>query len=205
VKAIPTASTRPFALFEWMIALRYLRARRASGFVSVMAGFSFAGIALGVATLIVVMAVMNGFHIELLNKIVGINGHVFVQGIERPFDDYGAVTTRLAAVPGVQLAIPMVESPAAVSSPYQQAGGLVRGLRGDDLARLPGIDGHVQTGTLEGFDRRGGVAIGTRMAENLSLRVGDTISILTARGAATPFGIAPRVKSYPVVAIFRSG
>lgn len=198
-------STRPFTAFEWLIALRYLRARRAQGFVSVIAGFSFIGIMLGVATLIVVMAVMNGFHIELLNKIVGINGHIFLQGVETPLTDYPAVDERVAKVPGVNLVIPMVEGAAAISSPYQQTGGLVRGISGADIARLPGIAGHVQLGSLDNFDDAKGVAIGSKMAETLSVRIGDTISILTAKGAQTPFGVAPRIKSYPVVAIFNIG
>jgi lipoprotein-releasing system permease protein len=202
--AQPT-STRAFAPFEWLVSLRYLRARRAEGFVSVIAGFSFAGIMLGVATLIVVMSVMNGFHIELLNKIVGINGHVFLQGVETPLTDYGEVVARIQKVPGVKLAIPMVEGAAAVSSPYQQSGALVRGIREADLKRLPGIENNVRVGTFDGFDRGEGVAIGSKLAENLSVRVGDNVSILTAKGAATPFGIAPRIKSYPVVAIFQIG
>jgi lipoprotein-releasing system permease protein len=188
-----------------MIALRYLRARRAQGFVSVIAGFSFLGILLGVATLIVVMSVMNGFHIELMNKIVGINGHVFLQGVETPLTDYDAVTQRIEAVPGVTLALPMVEGAAGVSSPYQQSGALVRGIREADIKRLPGIAGNVRQGTLDGFDQVKGVAIGSKMAEQLSVRVGDTISILTSRGAATPFGVAPRIKAYPVVAVFQIG
>ncbi|HWG05947.1 MAG TPA: lipoprotein-releasing ABC transporter permease subunit [Beijerinckiaceae bacterium] len=204
--AVPKrASTRPFAPFEWLIALRYLRARRAQGFVSVIAGFSFVGILLGVATLIVVMAVMNGFHIELLNKIVGINGHIFLQGVETPLTDYDAVDARIEKVPGVNLVIPMIEGAAAVSSPYAQTGGLVRGIRGADLEKLPGIAGHIQLGTLDNFDQVKGVAIGSKMADTLSVRVGDTISILTAKGAQTPFGVAPRIKSYPVVAIFNIG
>ena len=198
-------STRPFAPFEWMIAGRYLRARRAEGFVSVIAGFSFLGITLGVATLIVVMSVMNGFHKELLDKIVGINGHIFLQAADQPLTDYDHVTAEVSKVPGVALAIPMVEGAAGVASPYQQAGALVRGITEHDLKRLPGIAGNVKLGTLDGFDRAGGVAIGQRMAENLSLRVGDTISILTAKGAQTPFGVAPRIKSYPVTAIFQIG
>ena len=203
--APPRFSTRPFAAFEWLIALRYLRARRAQGFVSVIAGFSFIGITLGVATLIVVMAVMNGFHIELLNKIVGVNGHIFLQGVETPLTDYQAVVDRVEKVPGVNLVIPMVEGAAAVSSPYQQTGGLVRGIRGADIVRLPGVAGNVQLGTLANFDTAKGVAIGSKMAETLSVRIGDRISILTAKGAETPFGVAPRIKSYPVVAIFNIG
>ena len=197
--------TRAFSAFEWMVALRYLRARRAQGFVSVIAGFSFLGIALGVATLIVVMSVMNGFHIELLNKIVGVNGHVFLQGVDTPLTDYDAVVKRILATPGVKLAIPMVEGAAGVSSPYQQAGALVRGIEGADLRRLPGIEGNIRLGSLEGFDAAGGVAIGSKLAENLSVRVGDTITLLTSHGAETPFGVAPRLKAYPVVAIFQIG
>ena len=205
VEAAPLRATRAFAPFEWMIALRYLRARRAKSFVSVIAGFSFAGIMLGVATLIVVMSVMNGFHLELMSKIIGINGHVFLQGVETPLNDYDEVGKRLEQVPGVTIVIPMVEGAAGVSSPYQQSGALVRGIREVDIKRLPGIAGNVRRGTLEGFDTAGGVAIGAKMAEQLSVRVGDTISILTARGAATPFGVAPRIKAYPVVAIFQIG
>jgi lipoprotein-releasing system permease protein len=204
-KARRERGARPFSRFEWMVALRYLRARREQGFVSVIAGFSFLGIALGVATLIVVMSVMNGFHIELLNKIVGINGHVFIQAEDSPLTDYKALVKRVQAVPGVRMAIPMVEGAAAVSSPYQQSGALVRGIQGPDLQRLPGIQGHVTLGTLQGFDSAGGVAIGSRMAENLGLRIGDQITLMTAHGAETPFGVAPRVKSYPVVAIFQIG
>jgi len=197
--------TRPFSTFEWMVALRYLRARRAHGFVSVIAGFSFVGIALGVATLIVVMSVMNGFHIELLNKIVGVNGHVFLQGVEKPLTDYRQVVRRVRAVPGVKLVIPMVEGAAGVASPYQQAGALVRGIPGRDLRRLPGVEGNVRLGTLKGFDAAGGVAIGSKLAQNLSVRVGDKITLMTAHGAETPFGVAPRLKAYPVVAIFKIG
>ncbi len=199
------SGTRPFAAFEWMIALRYLRARRKKSFVSVIAGFSFAGIMLGVATLIVVMSVMNGFHIELMNKIIGINGHIFLQGVERPLTDYKEVQARVEKVPGVTLAIPMVESAAGVSSQYHQSGALVRGIREEDIKRLPGIANNVRLGTLDGFEAGGGVAIGAKMAEQLSVRIGDTISLLTARGASTPFGVAPRLKAYPVVAIFQIG
>lgn len=198
-------TTRAFSAFEWIVALRYLRARRQKSFVSVIAGFSFAGILLGVATLIVVMSVMNGFRQELLNKIVGINGHVFVQATDTPFTDYDAVTKRLEAVPGVKLVIPMIEGAAGVSSPFNQSGALVRGISGADLRRLPGIEGHVVQGSLDDFDKSGGVAIGQRLAESLGLSIGDQMSVLTAKGAQTPFGVAPRIKSYPVTAIFQIG
>ena len=197
----------PLAPFEWMIAARYLRARRASGYVSVIAGFSFLGIMLGVATLIVVMSVMNGFHKDLLDKIVGINGHIFLQAADTPLTDYDAVAKRVAGVPGVDMAIPMIEGSAFGSSTFAQggAGVLVRGIKGADIRRLPGIAGTVRSGTLAGFDAAGGVAIGQRLADNLNLRVGDLIKLITANGARTPFGIVPRVKSYRVNAIFQIG
>ena len=198
-------SARPFAAFEWMVALRYLRARRAAGFVSVIAGFSFLGISLGVATLIVVMSVMNGFHIELMSKIIGVNGHVFLQPADTPLNDYDAVVERISKTPGLKVALPLVESAAGVSSPYQQSGALVRGVRERDIKRLPGVAENVKRGTLDGFDVAEGVAIGQKLAENLSVRIGDKVTILTARGAATPFGVTPRIKSYPVVAIFQIG
>ncbi len=198
------AGARPFAAFEWMIALRYLRARRSSGYVSVIAGFSFAGIVLGVATLIVVMSVMNGFHKQLLDKIVGINGHIFLQPSETPLTDYDQTAREVAGLPGVKLAIPMIEGPAAVST-TSMAFALVRGVREADIKRLPGIAGNVRQGTLDGFDKAGGVAIGQRIAENLGLRIGDKIKVLIANGPQTPFGVAPRSKVYPVTAIFQIG
>jgi lipoprotein-releasing system permease protein len=193
-------STKPFALFEWMIALRYLR-------VSVIAGFSIVGIMLSVAALIVVMSVMNGFHQELLAKIVGINGHIFLQAADAPLTNYEDLTKRATAIPGVDLALPMVEGQAFASSSFTQggSGALVRGIKEGDIKRLPGVAGHVRSGTLDGFDDIHGVAIGQRLADNLNLRVGDKIKLITGNGAQTPFGVAPRVKSYPVVAIFQIG
>ncbi len=201
---VSPAPTRPFAPFEWMIAFRYLRARRKGSFVSVIAGFSFLGIMLGVATLIVVMSVMNGFHKELLDKIVGINGHIFLQAADSPLTDYDEVVNEVAALPGVDLAIPMIEAPAAAST-TNMAFALVRGVREADIKRLPGVAGNVKQGSLEGFDKAGGVAIGQRLAENLGLRIGDKVKILIANGAQTPFGVTPRTKVYPIVAIFQIG
>jgi lipoprotein-releasing system permease protein len=199
------AKPRPFALFEWMLALRYLRARRKHGSISVIAGFSFLGIVLGVAALIVVMSVMNGFRHDLLDKIIGINGHLFLQAAETPLTDYEAVTRRVAKVPGVALVLPLVEGQALASSPFSSSGVLARGAREADLKRLPGVGGHLTQGTLDGFDAAGGIAIGARLAEHLSLRIGDKITLVAPHGAQTPFGVTPRIKSYPVVAIFQIG
>lgn len=197
--------TRPFARFEWMVALRYLRARRKEGFISVIAGFSFAGIMLGVATLIIVMSVMNGFRSELLNKIVGLNGHIFIGGIDKPLTDYGEVATQLNKIPGVRFAFPLVEGQALASSQANAGGVLVRGVREADIKRIPAIGETIRAGGLDGFDQSGGVAIGRRLAEQLFIRPGDTLTLTAPKGAETPFGITPRVKSYPVVAVFEVG
>ena len=197
--------THPFAPFEWMLSLRYLRARRKDGFISVIAFFSFLGIVLGVANLIVVMAVMNGFRQELLEKILGLNGHLLVQPLESPLTDWQAVAERMSMVPGVRLAAPIVEGQALASSPFNASGVLVRGIRGTDLTKLGLVSSNVKFGTLEGFDEGQGIAIGKRLADQLSLRVGDSITLVAPRGAVTPMGTTPRIKAYKVAAVFEIG
>src|ERR1700676_1500496 len=197
--------TRLFAPFEWMLSLRYLRARRKEGFISVIAGFSFLGIMLGVATLIIVMAVMNGFRQELLTKILGLNGHLLIQPLESPLTDWEAVADRISQVPGVKLAAPIVEGQALSSSPFNAAGVLVRGMRAADLVRLPSIANNIQQGTLDGFDQGQGVVIGRRLADQLSLRAGDGVTLVSPRGAVTPMGTTPRIKPYRVAAVFEIG
>ena len=197
--------TAPFSPFEWMLSGRYLRARRKEGFISVIAGFSFLGIMLGVATLIVVMAVMNGFRQELLDKILGLNGHLLVQPLERPLTDWQVVTDRIAKIPGIQLATPIVEGQALASSPFNASGVLVRGIRGADLARLGSIARNIKQGTLKNFDTAQGIVIGSRLAEQLSLRAGDNITLVAPRGEVTPMGTTPRIKTYKVAAVFEIG
>jgi lipoprotein-releasing system permease protein len=145
-------STRPFAFYEWMIASRYLRARRRDGFISVIAGFSFLGIMLGVATLIIVLSVMNGFRKEILDKIVGVNGHMFVQAIDKPLTDYAEVAEQAKKVTGVLRASPMIEGQAFASSPSAGNGVLVRGIREADIKLMPSIAKNLKQGTLEAFD-----------------------------------------------------
>jgi lipoprotein-releasing system permease protein len=199
------AKTRPFSPFEWMIAGRYLRTRRREGFVSVIALFSFLGIMLGVATLIVVLSVMNGFRHELLDKIVGINGHIFVAALDKPLNDYADVSERISKLYGIRSAIPLVEGQAFASSASGGSGVLVRGVRGPDMGRIRSIQNNIRQGTIADFDESGGVAIGKRLAESLSLQVGDQLTLITPRGASTPFGTAPRIKAYPIKAIFEIG
>jgi lipoprotein-releasing system permease protein len=202
--ADPTG-TRPFTAFEWMLSLRYLRARRKEGFISVIAGFSFLGIMLGVATLIIVMAVMNGFRQELLTKILGLNGHLLIQPLESPLTDYAAVADRVSKVDGIYLAAPLVEGQALASSPFNASGVVVRGMRGADLMKLTQVSSNIKTGTLEGFDDGQGIAIGSRLAEQLSVRVGDNLTLVAPRGAVTPMGTTPRIKAYKIAAVFEIG
>ncbi|HZP09930.1 lipoprotein-releasing ABC transporter permease subunit [Methyloceanibacter sp.] len=196
--------TRAFAPFEWMVALRYLRARRKEGFISVIAGFSFIGITLGVATLIIVMAVMNGFRQELFDKMLGLNGHVVVHSLSN-FNDFDDVANRIRNVPGVKYALPLVEGQVLITTPNTSSGALVRGLREHDLKELKAVSTNIRFGTLDNFDTQPGVALGSRLANELNVRVGDQVSLITPRGAATALGTAPRVKRYPVVAIFEIG
>jgi lipoprotein-releasing system permease protein len=200
-----TLHTRPFAPFEWLISLRYLRARRKEGFISVIAGFSFLGIMLGVATLIIVMAVMNGFRKELLDKILGLNGHLLVQPLESPLTDWKVVAERINTVQGIRLAAPIVEGQALATSPFGATGVLVRGIRSEDLTNITSIARNIKQGTLEGFDEGQGLAIGRRLADTLSLRAGDSITIVAAKGAVTPMGTLPRTKTYRVAAVFEIG
>jgi lipoprotein-releasing system permease protein len=197
--------TRPFSAHEWMLSLRYLRARRKEGFISVIAGFSFLGIMLGVATLIIVMAVMNGFRTELLDKILGLNGHLLIQPLDSPLADFDQVAERVSGVPGIRLAAPIVEGQALASSPFAASGVLVRGIRAADLAKLSSVANNIRQGTLEGFDQGQGVAIGRRLADQLSLRAGDNVTLVAPRGAVTPMGTTPRIKAYKVAAVFEIG
>lgn len=197
--------TAPFAPFEWMLSGRYLRARRREGFISVIAGFSFLGIMLGVATLIIVMAVMNGFRKELLDKILGLNGHLLVQPLESPLTDWKDVSDRIAQVQGIRLAAPVVDGQGLGSSPFNASGVFIRGIRSQDLTNLTSIAKNIKQGTLEGFDEGQGVAIGRRLADLLSLHAGDSITLVAPKGAVTPMGTTPRIKPYKVAAVFEIG
>jgi lipoprotein-releasing system permease protein len=196
--------SRAFGAFEWLLAMRYLRSRRREGIVSVIAIISFLGIMLGVATLIIVMSVMNGFRTELLSRILGLNGHMYVQGVGVNITDYEALAQNILAVPGVTAAIPLVDGQVMVQSARNAGGALVRGMREADLKSMPIIADNIVMGTLDGLEE-GGVAVGSRLAQNLGLVVGDNITLLSPRGAITPFGTAPKVGAFPIHAIFEIG
>ncbi len=196
----------PFSAFERMVALRYLRSRRKETIVSVIALISFIGIMLGVATLIIVMAVMNGFREELMDRILGTNGHVVLQPIDSPLTDYDEVAKRIEGLTGVKYALPVVEGQALASGRVGAGtGALVRGVRDEDFSRLELVKSNVKQGTLDGFSEAAGLAIGRRMAENLGLSIGDLLTLVSPDGDVTPMGTTPRVKAYPVTAIFEIG
>ncbi|WP_422370309.1 lipoprotein-releasing ABC transporter permease subunit [Hoeflea sp.] len=200
------SAARPFSAFERMVAWRYLRSRRKEAFISVIAGFSFVGIMLGVATLIIVMAVMNGFRGELITRILGINGHMVVQPIDRPLDDYAALAARLKGVEGVVNAIPLVEGQTLASGVGGAGtGALVRGVSAEDFQSMEIVSQNIRSGDLVGFIAGEGVAIGSRMAQSLGLTAGDLITLVAPEGDVTPFGVTPRVKAYPISAIFEVG
>ncbi|RWO09851.1 MAG: lipoprotein-releasing ABC transporter permease subunit [Mesorhizobium sp.] len=195
-----------FSVFERMVAWRYLRSRRKETVISVIASISFLGIMLGVATLIVVMAVMNGFRAELLTRILGVNGHLIVQPLDMPLEDYAQIAGRINGVPGVQYAIPLIDGQVlAQGNVGGGSGALVRGIRGEDLGKISIVANNIKQGSIAGFDTGEGVAIGSRMADNLGLVLGDTITLIAPDGDVTPLGTTPRMKGYPVTAIFEVG
>lgn len=194
-----------FSPLERMIALRYLRARRREGFVSVIAGFSLAGITLGVATLIIVMAVMNGFRQDLIDRILGFNGHMVVRATDRAFSDSAPLAAAIRTVPGVATVTPLVEGQVMLSARGMSSGVMVRGVAAADLVDSPLIADSLVDGSVDSFGTGQGVMVGLRMAERYNLSLGDEITLIAPRGHVTAFGTAPRVRSYPVTAIFSVG
>ncbi|GAO00610.1 MULTISPECIES: lipoprotein-releasing ABC transporter permease subunit [Komagataeibacter] len=194
-----------FGPFERMVAGRYLHARRGERFVSVIAIFSLVGIALGVATLIIVMSVMNGFKADLLGRILGLNGDLSVFGVTRTISDYDDVAARVRRVPGVVSAAPLVESQVLLNSGSYNAGGLVRGMTQADLLGLHEISDNLVAGALDDFGGDDTIIVGTTLAERAGLTVGGRLTLVSPQGAATAFGTMPRVRAYRVVAIFDAG
>ena len=193
-----------FGAFERMVAFRYLRARRQEGFVSVIAIFSLLGIALGVATLIIVMSVMNGFRADLLGRILGLNGHLGVYAQTGPLGDFDAAAAKVSQVAGVTAVTPLIEGQVMATTEVGAAGALVRGIRPEDLRRRRLVADHIVQGSLADFEDDG-VAVGDRLARRLGVAVGSAITIISPQGTATAFGTMPRIKTYNVVALFDVG
>jgi lipoprotein-releasing system permease protein len=194
-----------FAPFEWMIAARYLRAKRQESFISVISLFSLIGIALGVATLIIVMSVMNGFRVELLRSILGLSGHITVQSQMGNLADYDAITQRMKAIPGVTRAVPIVDGQVMASQNGATSGVLVRGIRRADLANVNVLVEKLSPRALQYFEGDESVIIGQGLANKLGLRLGGDITLISPRGNVTPFGVTPRIKTYHVIGTFRIG
>ena len=193
-----------FGSFERMVAFRYLRARRQEGFISVIAIFSLLGIALGVATLIIVMAVMNGFRAELLGRILGFNGDINVYAAQGSLGDYGALAQKVRGLPGVTAAYPLVEGQVMATAKAGAAGALVRGMREQDVAAQPLLAQHVDAPAMARF-KDDGVLVGSRLAFRLGLKAGDSITLLSPQGTATAFGTVPRIKTYTIAGTFNVG
>ncbi|KAA2212733.1 lipoprotein-releasing ABC transporter permease subunit [Teichococcus oryzae] len=196
-----------FGAFERKVAFRYLRARKGERFVSVIATFSLVGIALGVATLIIVMSVMNGFRQELLGRILGLNGHLGIYAADsnglRNYDD---IAERVRKLAGVLSATPIVEGQVLLTSEAGGAtGGLARGIKPEDLRQRPLLAGNIRAGSLDDFQGEDAILIGTRLAQKLGVRIGDKVTLVSPQGRATVIGTVPRLRAYTVVAMFEAG
>ena len=194
-----------FSAFEWMVAMRYLRARRQEGFISVIAWFSLLGIALGVATLIIVMAVMNGFREELLTRILGLNGHLSVYGTSETLKDFDGLAGKVREVPGVVGVSPLIEGQVMATARGVARGAVVRGIRPADLAGRAIVAGNIQDGTLADFKGDDTVVVGSRLAERLGIGVGGKITLISPKGNVTAFGTVPRMRAYRIAATFMVG
>jgi lipoprotein-releasing system permease protein len=192
--------------YERMIAKRYLLPGKGEGFIFLVASISLIAVMLGVAALIIVMSVMNGFRAELFDKIVGLNGHAVVQGYGGKLPEWRRIADEVRRIPGVTSAVPLIEQPLMASSEGRVEGVLVRGMRTEDIVTNPTLDGKVVAGSLAAV-RPGSesVAIGARLAEQLGVGAGGSISLISPEGASTPFGTVPRIVSYRVAAIFEIG
>ncbi len=189
--------------FEWTIAKRYMLPGRGEAFIALVAGISLVAVMLGVAALVIVMSVMNGFRAELLDKIVGLNGHAIIQAYGGRLDNWQDILKKVEATPGVTHASPLIEQPLLASFNGRVEAILVRGNTAGDIKRLEDkrVDGVIASLRPES----GNVAIGSRLAQNLGARVGDSITIINPQGRATPFGTVPREIAYTVSAIFEVG
>ena len=195
-----------FGPFERAVAGRYLRARRGERFVSVIAIFSLVGIALGVATLIIVMSVMGGFKVDLLSRILGFNGHLGVYGSGGQLANFDDIAGKIRKIPDVVSVVPVVDGQVLLSGGEgQSSGGFVRGIRQSDLKTLKSVSDHILAGSLDNFRGDDAIAIGVGLARRFALKVGSDLTLISPQGAATAFGTVPRVRAYKVVAIFQVG
>ena len=191
--------------FEWMVALRYLRSRRGEGFISVIAGFSLLGITLGVAALIIVMAVMNGFRSELMDKILGLNGHVIVQGYGGKLYDHEKLLIDISKIDGIVEVMPLIDGRALATNRGVATGAVLRGIERFRLQEHKLISKGLVAGSFDDFAGPDAVTMGHRLASQLGLLIGDRVTLISPKGTATPFGTAPRMRAFTLVATFEVG
>ena len=194
-----------FSVFERLVAFRYLRARRQEGFISIIAWFSLLGITLGVATLIIVMAVMNGFREELLTRVLGLNGHINISATERQLVDFDGLADRVRTTEGVAAVTPIIEAQVMASANNVASGAIVRGLRAADFAAKPILAGNLKSGSIEQFSENKGVFLGSRLARRMALSVGDHVTLISPNGNPSAFGTVPRMKAYRVIGVVEIG
>ncbi len=194
-----------FSKLEFLIAFRYLKSKRKEGFISITAIFSFVGIMIGVATLIVVMSVMNGFRYELVNRILGVNSHLTIYSHNSQIHDYQLLIDLVKKIPDVKYVNPIVESPAMLSSRAKNSGGLVKAVKLEDLKNKKLISGNITGGDIEKMSEKNSVLVGSSVAQSMNLRVGDPLKIISAETAETIVGAIPRIKTYQVAGVFESG
>jgi lipoprotein-releasing system permease protein len=193
-----------FSAFEWMMAMRYLRARRQEGFISVIAWFSLLGIALGVATLIIVMSVMNGFREELMNRILGINGHLSIYAHSESMTNFDDLADKIHSVEGVIEVSPIIEGQVMATAKKGASGAVVRAFRKNDLIARSIIADNIKDGSLNNFDKNS-IIIGTRLARKLGVGVGQDVTLISPKGNITAFGTIPRMRKYKLAAVFEIG
>jgi lipoprotein-releasing system permease protein len=192
--------------FEWLIALRYLRSKRKDSFISIVSGFSLIGIILGVATLIIVMSVMNGYHKEFLKNILGIQGHLtFVSKVGKGINNYTALENEITKNQQVKFAAPIIIDQAMAISKVRSTGVVIRGIEGDKLEQKPLMKNNINNGYLEQFKKGAGVLLGISLARELKVGVGDEIKLVAPESSNTILGSIPRMKTFKVVGIYDVG
>ncbi len=194
-----------FSKLEFAIAFRYLKSKRKEGFISITAIFSLVGITIGVATLIIVMSVMNGFRYELVNRILGINSHLTIQKPESAINDYKNLVEKIKNSPLVKFANPIIEAQAMISTNNKNGGAVIKGIKLNDLKNKKLIVENIIAGSVEAINQKNKVIIGSNIALQMNLKIDDEIKIISANTAQTIMGAIQRIKSYKVGGIFQSG
>lgn len=198
-----TKEPLPFSSFEWKIAIRYFKSKKREGFISIISFFSLIGIILGVATLIIVLAVMNGFRTELLDKILGLNGHITLQSFNDGITEYEELSNKIESLDGVNSVIPTIYSQVMVSTENETTGAIIKAVSNKNIKNIPKINDNLIKSDF--YNTEAGLLIGSRMSINLMVDLTNSLTLISPKGSQTPFGTTPRIKSYPINGIFNIG